>query len=240
MRYAVIGDIHANFDALETILKDAEKKGFDRLLCVGDLVGYGAMPAECIEAVRARNTVVVAGNHDFGVVDKTTIECFNSDARDAVLWTREHLNDDQKNYLKELQLVHEMEDLTLVHGTLCYPEYFDYIQTLYDAYLSFQALHTPICFLGHSHVPIVFFNDNPISYFMEPEVDLENAPKVIVNVGSVGQPRDQDARACYAIFDADKKKVWIHRVEYDVEKAKQRILDAGLPPTNAHRLILGR
>jgi len=240
VRYAVIGDIHGNFHALESVLKDAEQQGYDKLLCVGDLVGYGAQPAECIEGVREKETIVVAGNHDFGVVEKTTIECFNADAQDAVIWTRDQLTEEQKNYLKELPLVHEMEDLTLVHGTLCYPEYFDYIQTLYDAYLSFQALHTPICFLGHSHVPIVFFNDNPISYFMEPEVDLEDAPKVIVNVGSVGQPRDQDPRACYAIFDVEKKRVWLRRVEYDVEAAKQKILDAGLPPTNAHRLLLGR
>ncbi|MBM4049236.1 MAG: metallophosphoesterase family protein, partial [Planctomycetes bacterium] len=134
----------------------------------------------------------------------------------------------------------DCEHFTLAHGTLHSPDSFDYILTIYDAHLSFQTLQRSICFLGHSHVPITFFNDNPISYMIEPEINLDGTDKVLVNVGSVGQPRDQDKRAAWALYDVEKRRVWIRRVEYDVEAAARKILEAGLPQMNAERLSLGR
>lgn len=240
MRYAVLGDIHGNFHALEVVLKQLEGETLDGILCVGDLVGYGANPRECIQAIRDRYSIVIAGNHDWGCVGKTSIEFFNSDAKDSITWTQNALAKEDQTYLSELPLVTEMEDFTLVHGTLYFPEHFDYIQTLYDAHLSFSSLKTRVCFLGHSHIPIVFFNDDPISYFLEPEIDLSLASKTIVNVGSVGQPRDQDPRASYAIYDQDSGMVYLRRVEYDITATQEAIRKAGLPATNGNRLVLGR
>lgn len=240
MRYAILGDIHSNLEALEAVLADIAKARVDALYCVGDIVGYAADPGKCIARLKEINCPTVAGNHDYGVVEKTSVEYFNPDARDAVLWTRKNLSDEDKKYLVDLPLVLDCEHFTLAHGTLHSPDSFDYILTIYDAHLSFQTLQRSICFLGHSHVPITFFNDNPISYMIEPEINLDGTDKVLVNVGSVGQPRDQDKRAAWALYDVEKRRVWIRRVEYDVEAAARKILEAGLPQMNAERLSLGR
>jgi len=240
LRFAILGDIHSNYDALLAVLEEIENENVDGIYCVGDIVGYGAQPSECIAKIRELDIPTVAGNHDYGVVEKTSIEYFNPDARNAVLWTREVLSEDDKAYLAQLPLSADFSDFTLAHGTLHNPEAFDYIQTIYDAHLSFQTLRRGICFLGHSHVPITFFDDNPISYFMEPEILVEDGVKILINVGSVGQPRDQDPRAAYALYDIRQKKAWIKRVDYDIDSAAQKIRDAGLPPMNAERLALGR
>ncbi len=240
MRYAVISDIHSNLDALEAVLAEIDREGVDQIVCVGDIVGYAACPKECLDIIRGREIPCVAGNHDYAAVDKTSIQYFNPDARDAILWTRDQLSQDEKDYLAGLPLTLEFDDFTLAHGTLQNPELFDYIQTIYDAHLSFEALRNTICFLGHSHVPITFFNDEPISYFMEPEIPLAESEKLLVNVGSVGQPRDQISLACYAIYDDVESMIWIRRTPYDIDAAARRIREAGLPAMNADRLAYGR
>ena len=240
MRYGIISDIHSNLEALETVLAELDRDEIDQIVCVGDIVGYAACPVQCLDAVRSRELPCVAGNHDYAAIDRTSIQYFNPDARDAILWTREQLPQEASDYLASLPLTLDFDDFTLAHGTLQTPELFDYIQTIYDAHLSFEALETPICFLGHSHVPITFFDDDPISYFMEPEIPLSESEKLLVNVGSVGQPRDQDPRASYAVYDTDERMIWIRRIVYDVEQASQRIRDAGLPAMNADRLTYGR
>ena len=240
MRFGIIGDIHSNLHALDRVLECLDAEDVDQILCVGDIVGYGAYPSECIRKLRELEIPSVAGNHDFGVVGKTSIEYFNPDARNAVLWTREQLTNEEKDFLESLPLTMELPGFCLAHGTLHEPQLFEYIQTVYDAFLSFQALNKKICFLGHSHVPITFFDDNPISYVLEPEIPVGDVGKMLVNVGSVGQPRDQDPRAAYAIYDTDEKKIWIKRVMYDIESAATSIREAGLPIMNAERLWLGR
>jgi len=240
LRYGIFGDVHGNLDALEAVLAALEREEVDKFYCVGDIVGYGARPSECIARIRALDCPTVAGNHDHGVVEKTSIEYFNPDARGAVLWTREHLSEEEMSFLADLPLVVDTSEFTLAHGTLHSPELFDYIQTIYDAHLSFQQLRRPICFLGHSHVPITFFDDNPISYFMEPEIQIGGAERLLVNVGSVGQPRDQDPRAAYVVYDTAKRMIWVRRVEYDIDAAAEKIKEAGLPIMNAERLVMGR
>jgi len=240
VRYGILGDIHANLDALEVVLEHLDHESPDQIICVGDVVGYAACPRECIAIIRERNILTVAGNHDCAAVEKTTIEYFNPDARDAILWTRDQLSPEDKDFLQSLPLTADIDELTLVHSTLHAPELFDYIQTVYDAFLSLQALRNRVCFMGHSHVPITFFDDKPISYFMEPEILLAESEKILVNVGSVGQPRDQDPRAAYAVYDTELKTIWIHRVEYDIDRAAQRIWSANLPRMNGERLAMGR
>jgi len=241
MRYAILGDIHANYDALSAVIEDMKNEGIDKTVCVGDLVGYGAEPAKCIDTIRRICTVCIAGNHDFATIEKTNIEFFNAYARQATLWTRQNITEEHKKYLEELKLVEDVDDcFTLVHGTLYAPALFDYIQTTFDAYLSLQVLEKPVCFVGHSHVPISFFLDEAVTYSTDRLIRLKEGVKVIVNVGSVGQPRDDDPRAAYAIYDTDKKEIIIKRIEYDVEKAVKKIQNAGLPEILGERLRYGR
>ncbi len=240
MRYAILSDIHANYDALEAVLKELEKENIDQYVCVGDIVGYGAEPDRCVDKIKDLVVACVAGNHDFATIEKTNIEFFNAYAKEATLWTRQRLSEENKKYLEDLKLVEEINGFTIVHGTLYAPALFDYIQTTFDAYLSLQVLDKQLCFVGHSHVPISFFLDDAVTYSVESEIELKPGTKAIINVGSVGQPRDDNPKAAYAIYDTEKSKVWIKRAEYDVESAAKKIEEAGLPEILGERLKYGR
>ena len=240
MRYAVLGDIHANYDALRSVLDELQKESVDRYLCVGDLVGYAAEPSQCIAAVRELDCAVVAGNHDQAVTGDPCVDYFNPDARAAALWAREQLSTDEKEYLAGLDMVIEEEAFTLVHATLPSPESFAYIQTEEDVSRCFQALNSPICFVGHSHVPATFFDTDPVEVGTQPQLTVKPDERVIINVGSVGQPRDENADAAFLLFDSDTGALELRRVPYDIAKAAQKIMDAGLPPMNAMRLHFGR
>ncbi len=135
MRYAIISDIHSNLEAFEAVLAEIEREPVDQIVCVGDIVGYAACPQDCIDIIRKREIPCVAGNHDYASVDKTSIQYFNPDARDAILWTREALGQEAMDYLANLPLTLDFDGFTLAHGTLQSPELFDYIQTIYDAHL---------------------------------------------------------------------------------------------------------
>ena len=240
MRYAIISDIHGNREALESVLDVIQDTSCDEIVCLGDIVGYGAEPAYCLERVRELCKIVVAGNHDHAVVGKINIDYFNSHARRATLWTREQLKEAQREYLDNLPLVEHSNSFTAVHGSLDSPEMFDYIQTSYDAYLTMEQMTKSLCFIGHSHVPIAFMLNDVITYNLESPVELEGAKKVIVNVGSVGQPRDNNPLAAFAIYDESEKRVEILRIPYDIEKSAAKILEAGLPEFLAERLLVGR
>ncbi len=241
MKFGLFGDIHANLEALEVVLAELEKEQVDTYICLGDIVGYGANPGECLERSRELAKFTVAGNHDYAIAGKLNIDFFNAYAKEAVLWTREQLSKEQIQWLRDLELVHKYEDqVTIVHGTLNFPEMFDYIQTSYDAHLSLELLETPVCFLGHSHVPVAFFQGPTVSFTMDYEIDIDPNGKTLVNIGSVGQPRDENPKAAYAVYDTDRQKVEIRRVEYDVDKAARKIVDAGLPEILGERLKYGR
>ena len=240
MRYAILGDVHANLEALQAVVEATRKEKVEAYFCVGDLVGYGAQPCECIKIIRDLKCQTVAGNHDHAALGKTPIEFFNPDAKLAVEWTRSKLSPDETKYLDSLPYTIEKEDFTITHATLHTPEFFEYIQTIFDAQLSFEVLKTSICFLGHSHVPVNFLDTMPISYTMEPKVKLTRGRRVLCNVGSVGQPRDGNPRAAWGLYDVSKKHVEIKRVEYDIASAARKIADAGLPRANDERLFLGR
>ncbi len=240
VRYAVIADVHGNFHALEAVLTDINEQGADVILCLGDVVGYAAMPEQCMRTVREKCARVVAGNHDHGVVEKIDSTYFNADARDALYWTAEQLSEDDLAWLEALPLTAEFEDVLLVHSTLYFPEYFSYIRTLYDAALAFSKMEQRIGFIGHSHVPIAFVNSDPIDYFLLAEFQVPEHGRLIVNVGSVGQPRDLDPRACYVLLDTERNTVYFRRVEYDIAAAAEAIMSCDLPATNARRLLLGR
>lgn len=237
----MLGDIHSNFEALDTVLKDIEKEGAGRVLSVGDVVGYAAEPSGCLAAVRNVTDAIVAGNHDYAAIGKMDVSYFNPHAKEAVLWTREHLSKEDKVFLSSLPLVRELEEegITLVHGTLYEPEQFYYLQTYEDAERCFAILRTRICFIGHSHVPVAILKNGKIRAETKGEVDLKNTELAIVNVGSVGQPRDGNPWACYALYDTEEELIRFRRLEYDIESASRKIIEAGLPEFEAERLKLG-
>lgn len=240
MKYGVFGDIHGNLEALEKVLAEYEKEKVNRLLCVGDIVGYGADPKECLRKVRELDCPLVAGNHDHAVVNLLNVDFFNYYAREAALWTRAQLRKKDKDFLKKVELIRVVDEITLVHSNLHEPAAFDYIQTSFDAHLTFIRQTTPILFVGHSHVPVSFFLRNTVHFSLKPEFKVEDSVKTIVNVGSVGQPRDENPKAAYVVYDTELKSVFTRRVEYDVEKAGWKIIKAGLPGILAERLKYGR
>jgi diadenosine tetraphosphatase ApaH/serine/threonine PP2A family protein phosphatase len=241
LRYGIIADIHGNLEALDAAIQVLEDREVDAYLCTGDIVGYGANPQECVDRVRELGAVVVAGNHDWAVANRLSLEFFNTYAQEAVYWTRSRLSDDNMAFLFGLPLVHEQDALTLVHSTLePPPEMFYYLLTPYDALNSLRILEPSVGFVGHSHVPVTFFLNDQVSFSLESRIPLDRSVKAIVNTGSVGQPRDDDARAAFGLFDTEENVVEILRAEYDVETAAGKILSAGLPEVLASRLHQGK
>jgi len=243
MRYAILGDIHANWDALDAVLADMADRDIGRYFCVGDVVGYGPEPGKCMRCVRDMNFVCVAGNHDHAAIGRLDLRYFNAHARSAVEWTRHRISVANAEYVSELPLVHEVDGITLAHGAVHRPDQFGYIETVFAAQVSFHAMRTPLAFLGHSHVPIAFLENegqDAVTYTQSTEIDLRHVTKAIVNVGSVGQPRDDDPRAAYVIYDTETHSVETRRIEYDIDRAQAKIRKAGLPDVLASRLALGR
>jgi len=243
VRTGILGDIHSNLSALDAVLQRFEKEGVERILSVGDIVGYGARPIECVERVRSIGAIVVKGNHDAACVGELDMRYFNEHARAALRWTRTILEARDMRWLSDLPLVADLDDCCVGHGTYYRPELFDYIQSPSDADPSLEIMSVPVCFVGHTHVPVALLRleDDPdhTAYTLDPEIDLTDVQRALINVGSVGQPRDEDPRAAYALYDSDERRVRIERVAYDIEEEARRIRAAGLPDVLAKRLFLG-
>jgi predicted phosphodiesterase len=241
MRILVISDIHANLTALETVLKDAGQ--VDAVWCLGDLVGYGPDPNECVQRIRQLpNLVCLIGNHDAavaGVIDNTS---FNSEARSAVLWTQSVIDPVNIEFLRELSPQTVIDSVSLAHGSPRQPIW-EYLLDTRTASQNFDHFKTPYCFVGHSHMPVVFqMRDGKRSADLSiPGVDssLQMIPRAIYNPGSVGQPRDRDPRAAYAIFDSDRQTWKYHRVAYDIQGVQLRMLSVNLPQRHIQRLSAG-
>jgi predicted phosphodiesterase len=243
MKYGVLGDIHSNLSALRAVLACMDEAGVDTLISVGDVVGYGAAPSECIALLRERGAVVVKGNHDAACVDELDVRTFNPYARAAVAWTRSMLSAEERRWLKGLPLVATLEHCQVAHGTLHRPELFDYILSLSDADPSLDEMTRPVCFVGHSHIPLTVmrFADDPArtAYTCDTEVDLSETVKALINVGSVGQPRDEVPLTAYVVFDAERRHSSLLRIPYDIEAEVARIAQAGLPRVLGERLRIG-
>lgn len=227
MRYAIFSDIHSNLEALRALVKALNAEEIDCYLCVGDIVGYGANPNECIREVLTLNCHSVAGNHDWASVGLFSDDYFNPIAKEAVIWTRERIEKNLAQHLKDLPLVYQNKDLTLVHGTLVNPSDFDYMDREATARNSFPMLTTSICFVGHTHVSGVFIKDQSgeIKYTRAGKYFIEEGQSYIINVGSVGQPRDLNPNGSYCIYDTTKNEVLIKRFVYDVFGARKKIIE---------------
>ena len=240
MKYAIFGDIHANLEAFEAVLADAEQQSCTDYVCTGDIVGYAADPNECLRIVRDMNCPVVKGNHDEEAILNTSLEGLNPLAKQAMEWTRAQLNEDEGNFLTNMKLVRQVADFTIVHATLDTPGSWTYVTNKFDAMASFSYQFTQLCFYGHTHTPRIYVRGDSIEPLEEMEVNLEMGRKYFINVGSTGQPRDGDWRASYAVYDAENQNVEIRRLDYNIRKAQDKIIDAGLPEMLAHRLSLGK
>lgn len=241
MRYAILGDIHSNYEALKTVLDAVQSEKIDRIVSVGDVVGYGADPSKCISLLREKKATVVAGNHDWAVIGKIDAEFFNPYARAAVDWTAATLSAEEKAWIGSLPLTAEIEgEVTVVHATADAPEKFDYIQSYYDAARSINAIKTSVCFSGHSHVPVAFVVRDALSFSLAPVLDLTGSFRSLINVGSIGQPRDENPKAAYAIYDSKTQAYELRRIQYPVDVASARIREVGLPAVLGERLFLGR
>lgn len=242
MRYAVLGDIHANLTALEAVLAAVSSAEVDVVISVGDVVGYGACPREAIALLREWDAVVVKGNHDAAVVGELDSRLFNPFARAAADWTATVLTRDEIKWLRDLPLTVDLEHCSVAHGSPSHPERFDYIQSTEDADPSLDQMTRPLCFVGHTHVPVTILRptDCPhTGYTVATFLDLTECERALVNVGSVGQPRDEDCRAAWGLFDSQTASYRLERVEYDIEREAIRIREAGLPVMLADRLYLG-
>lgn len=224
MRYAIISDIHGNLQALEVVLEDMRRNKPDRIICLGDLVGYGANPNEVIVLVREVADLVVAGNHDHAAVGMSNLWAFNQMAYRAAIWTQENLPPEHTQYLKSLPYSKQDGDLFFVHASPMFPEQWFYIFSRSDAESAMSHAPAAIAFVGHTHIPM----------------DHQTSNGRLINVGSVGQPRDGDPRAAYTLFNSETGERKLIRLEYDYEKAGSAIKEAGLPEFLAERLKLGR
>ena len=240
MRYAIVSDIHGNLEALRAVLDDCAHRT-DSVLCLGDTVGYGADPLPCVELVAERAEAVVGGNHEYAVAGRLSLAWFNRYARAAAEWTQERLDEDHRAYLAGLPLVREVGDATLVHASPAQPDEWEYLVTADDGFAAFSHFATRWCFVGHSHVPGAWSlgSSGPEHHPGATSLRSERGRRYIVNVGSVGQPRDRDPRAAYAVWDVEAGQVEIRRVGYEVTVARRKIVEAGLPRFLAERLAEG-
>jgi predicted phosphodiesterase len=242
MRYAIFSDVHSNLEALEAVARAYKNEAVEQYLCVGDVVGYGADPRECIKEVSRICKISVCGNHDWASVDLFPLTYFNPEAKAAIEWTKRNLGAKEINFLASLQTVYAEGNFTLVHGTLEDPQDFNYLDSDCAIERTFEFMQTQLCFVGHTHVSKIFIKckDKPFSYSAQGSVQIKPGEKYIVNVGSVGQPRDGNACASFCLYDSDKNEVAIKRVDYDFYRARNKIIAAGLPRFLAERLLLGR
>jgi predicted phosphodiesterase len=243
MKYAILSDIHANYYALQRVLEDAARQQVEEFIICGDIVGYGAQPNECCAALRELNAVVVCGNHDEAAVRPAKEEWFTASARACIQWTRQALAADHLAFLGELQPVRQLPGAHVCHGSLPDPDL--YTTTPLEAAMTLAVMEEQCCFLGHTHVAEWYTyrgDKRPPSQHPRPgggQFDIAEGRMYVINPGAVGQPRDGNSQASYAIWSSDARTVEIRRVSYDIAAAQQLIHDAGLLTSMAERLRYG-
>ena len=241
MKYAILGDIHANLEALEAVLQDAKEQGVTHYACTGDVVGYNTDPKACLKLIRSLKCKVVQGNHDYYAGCNESMDLFTPMAQKSIYWTRRNLSLLDRKYLRDLPRVSDIENFTIVHSSLHNPERWNYIFKRMSAEASLRNQFSNVCFFGHTHVPLAFISDGiEIEKGFYEQLKVKDGYKYLINVGSVGQPRDRNPKAAYTIYDLEEQTITLRRVEYDILAVQKKIRDAGLPFRNALRLERGR
>lgn len=236
MRIAILSDIHGNLEALNAAMDYIAQNDIDVTYCLGDVVGYGPNPNECVEIIKEKCNKVVIGNHDHAVLGLTSTEYFNDFAKISTYWTSNILTDENRQFLNSLQFTEVIGDILLVHSTPSNPPMWHYILSEIDARHELSHFEQKICFIGHSHFPIIFYLNG---FSRKPKMILENDERYIVNVGSVGQPRDGNPKSCLCVYNDNLNEIEYIRVNYDMDKTREKIVSAGLPVFLADRLIKG-
>lgn len=243
MRYGLISDIHANLEALETVLAALQKEAVDQILCLGDVIGYGPNPNECVKLVQQHAAVCLIGNHDEASLGRVDLDLFNYMARQAIEWTTDQLSDESKDFLRSLQYTKSYGEFMIVHASPDEPRRWNYILNLEDATQGFEAFTEPICFIGHSHTPwvIPLPPDGRMRVSHEYPLAVKDDCRYLINIGSVGQPRDRNPDAAFGILETGPLRYTLKRVPYDVAKTQKKIRDTGaLPAFLADRLASGQ
>lgn len=240
MKFAIIADIHSNLEALTAVIEDTKQQGCTHYACLGDVVGYNANPRECLDIIRSMNIPCVKGNHDEYCSSDAALDGFNPAAAEAVHWTRKQITEDEKQWLRELRYQRILTSFTLVHATLDGPQNWGYVFDKLAAAASFTYQNTSVCFFGHTHVPVAFVRDTAVRGGTYSKFRVEPGKKYFLNVCAVGQPRDNNPKAGYVIYDVREGTIELRRLDYDIETAQKKILAAGLPERLAERLAYGR
>lgn len=244
MRFGLFSDVHANLEAFQAVAGSLRREKIDQYVFLGDLVGYGADPRACVQLLRElkkeKPCFCLAGNHDYAVAGKAPQDKFVLHARVAVRWTQQILGKNDLNFLAAFLLEARTAYFMAVHASPVNPWQWLYIMDTDEASQNFQAFTEPICFIGHSHVPVVFSLGETIDRFIQQNIFIEKGKRYIINIGSVGQPRDGNPHAAFAIYDTRQSQVSIRRVVYDVASAQGKIIKAGLPGILADRLSCGK
>ena len=242
MRIAFISDIHSNWEALEAVVRDLRRQKVDEVICLGDIVGYGADPGRCLDFIREQGWLCLMGNHDQAACETSDLQSYSELARAGMEYARAVLTQEQKDWLASRPMVVEAHGCQLVHSSLSEPEQWHYVIDELAAELHFLEQESRICFYGHTHVACIWER-------MEDSMTVESLPRArslnpssryLINVGSVGQPRDRNPRSCYAIWSPLEGRVIFRRVVYDIETAQEKIQAADLPMQLAYRLAQGK
>ncbi len=242
MKLALISDIHSNLEALEAVLADIETRKVDKIVCLGDVVGYGPDPIACLELVESHCDIKLMGNHEFGVLGLLPLDTLNQYARHSMDWTTQKMTDREISIIAEYDIEAECEDCYLVHASPYEPDRWHYILSGQDAEAGFEKTQHKLAFFGHTHLPMIFSRgtDGRVRSQAGHDFDPDEDSRYLVNVGSVGQPRDNDPRACYAIYDSVETAVTYRRITYDVRAAQTKMTVAELPSMLIERLSVGR
>ncbi len=239
MKIGVISDIHGNLQALESVLESIYSHGIKELYCLGDIIGYGADPEACIKLIQKYAKFTIIGNHEAALLGKFDLNKFNPKAKAALKWTGNHLSSDSLNYISSLEYIHKNRDFTLVHGSLIKPENFKYIKNEEIAEENLKICSTVLCFFGHTHKPQIFHQvDNQTIIENKDEFYYQDGP-ILANPDSVGQPRGEDLRTSYLIWDKLEQKIERFRLNYDVNLAVKRIQDEKIPLNTGENLLKG-
>jgi predicted phosphodiesterase len=237
MKIAILSDIHSNLEALETAFEYIDKEDISKVYCLGDIVGYGPNPNECIEIIRERCDVVLMGNHDYAALGLANIEYFNDYAKASVFWTISSLEQDNLDYLHDLPFSYKGDNFLLVHASPSTPPHWHYVLSHDVAMMEMRHFEQNICYIGHSHVPIIYSKNG--AYRNSPIKIETKSQKYIINVGSIGQPRDGDPKLCFAVLDTENNQFEYIRLDYRVNRTYEKIIKSGLPVFLAERLLKG-